>query len=60
MSVNEEDNIGLPGVFAVTSPNSPQGKYRGKQRLEGTQRSEEPVSNSTEKSCGGVPMLIFP
>jgi len=27
---------------------------------DGTQRFEEPVSNNTEKACGGVPMVMLP
>lgn len=28
--------------------------------FDGTQRFDEPVSNITEKGCGGVPILIDP
>ena len=31
-----------------------------RQRADGTHRSDEPVSKSMRKVCGGVPMLIVP
>lgn len=39
---------------------SQQAMSKKEQWTEGTQRLEEPVSNSTVKSWGGVPILITP
>ena len=33
---------------------------RREQCLEGTQRLEDPVSNTTSNFCGGVPMVMGP
>lgn len=47
-------------VCITRRQDSQQATSRKEQWMDGTQRFEEPVSNSTVNSCGGVPMLIDP
>lgn len=50
----------MPCPAEICPVYSQQARSKKEQWMEGTHRLEEPVSNRTLNSCGGVPMLIAP
>lgn len=52
--------MALESPVEISCVYSQQARSKKVQWMEGTHRLEEPVSNRTVNSCGGVPMLITP